>query len=406
MWRKKSSVHVIAVWTLLVLCGWPGAPSTVQAAPLPPFPGFTPELPPYWDCPKPVVVPRRSEAVVKRLLDIFSWKELIAVTWPGVYDHDTWKPQPDGEVLRWESWRQSAELFKEDGSAPEMNRTPPALHRLESDGIDQDEDRTVDPLWDQNGEKVYYETRLNAAWVDFAIPHKLYSAAGQREYRSLISFQHGQCKNTAGRGFDNEGAVELRLAWKIMGGGDQRARFYRKTVRVPDKADPVEVGLVGLHINHKTLNHPEWIWSTFEHIDNVRGNPLGEGRRSLPSFYNPACPACATNKKPTEENGLCDATGVCRTQVTRGSAIPADTAALNTQVQHLLRARGSLWQYYELIGTQYRSPNTGKLTPRVLRNSVMETYLPRSNCLGCHGKAKIADGRKDADGSFLLRKAR
>ena len=42
------------------------------------------------------------------------------------------------------------------------------------------------------------------------------------------------------------------------------------------------MGLVGLHIAHKTQHAPQWIWSTFEQVDNYKGPD--------PSFNDPACP--------------------------------------------------------------------------------------------------------------------
>ena len=36
----------------------------------------------------------------------------------------------------------------------------------------------------------------------------------------------------------------------------------------------VTVGLVGFHIAQKTETSPQWIWSTFEHVDNLATNRL------------------------------------------------------------------------------------------------------------------------------------
>jgi hypothetical protein len=64
-------------------------------------------------------------------------------------------------------------------------------------------------------------------------------------------------------------------------------RFFTRVAWVLDPFDPtqtckqVTVGLVGLHIVQKTASRPQWIWSTFEQIDNVPG-----GASSGPFTYN------------------------------------------------------------------------------------------------------------------------
>lgn len=408
--NNRKYPYRLAVCALALCCGWAVVtPATAQ--PLPGFPGLSAEVPHNFDCPPPTVPESPSAAQKKRLLDILSWKSFIAVTWPGSYHGTLWQPKAtmalNGDArLRWESWRQTVEVLKKDGSRPAMRRPFSPVYRLESFGIDQGGDREDDPLWDQNGEKVYYETRVNQDWVTFVVGEGLYHKQGQKNSQTIVHFPYGQCRGI-------EGARELRLAWKIMGTGDRRERFYRKTVLVPDKDEAVEVGLVGLHISHKTRLHARWIWSTFEHKDNVRGHTLEDGSRSKPSFQNPDCAGCPQNTKPTRANGLCDADGVCRTQVTATHPIASDTEALNTQVRQLLTEQGSVWQHYELIGTQFEANFEEKPTPEFLRNSVMETYVTDvqgnnpPSCIGCHLKARLAGNKeKEADLSFLLGKAK
>jgi hypothetical protein len=365
------------------------------------------KIPDNWICP---FQPPDSQPQAKQLIECFAWKTFIAVNWPGSYSQTLkqWKPKEtitiaNDEVLRWVVWHQSSEVFKEDGSQPADIVTPFRPHRLESDGIDQDGDGTVDPLWDQNGEKVYYETRVNQSWFEFVVNSRLYNQQGQKAFGPLVKFENGQCDS-----YRKNGTIELRLAWKLMSPDEiQGGRFYTRTVQLPTpaKTQPVVVGLVGMHIARKTLGHPDWIWATFEQIDNVRENDLGAGKQSKPSFNNPDCRDCPVNQKPTVANGLCTTPcGVCRTQVTRPE-LPADTKALNEQAQKLLRRENSVWQYYELIGTQYAPEPDKPPVPATLRNVVMETYLPQSNCISCHRDAKMADKVTPADFSFQPMKA-
>ena len=113
----------------------------------------------------------------------------------------------------------------------------------------------------------------------------------------------------------------VKAAWKILDGNDDFNRFHRVSAYVFDAAggafgqEPTVVescrvetlGLVGFHIVHRTESAPQWVWSTFEHVDNApwyydfaSGTPAGTY-----SFFEPAScparegePACAFNQMP------------------------------------------------------------------------------------------------------------
>jgi hypothetical protein len=89
--------------------------------------------------------------------------------------------------------------------------------------------------------------------------------------------------------------------------------------------------------------------------------------------------------------------------VSRTIPIPEDKVALNAQAQAVLRALGSVWQYYELIDTQWPTAPTvkpddasvglpqsvtnkpgGNPTPVFLTNITMETYFQSGNQPACN----------------------
>src|SRR5205085_11184516 len=78
------------------------------------------------------------------------------------------------------------------------------------------------------------------------------------------------------------GSVILKAAWLDMAGfpAEQVKRYYTRTAIVRDPAadscSRVTVGLVGLHIVQKTASRPQWIWTSFEQIDNVPPSRFGE----------------------------------------------------------------------------------------------------------------------------------
>src|SRR5208337_4099875 len=91
------------------------------------------------------------------------------------------------------------------------------------------------------------------------------------------------------------GAIEIKLAWRELGGNDDRSRFYTTKVKVKtSEREPqektIDVGLVGMHIAMKTESSPEWIWATFEHIDNAPDNDDTQALGRRHNFFSPPAP--------------------------------------------------------------------------------------------------------------------
>jgi hypothetical protein len=273
-------------------------------------------------------------------------------------------------------------------------------------------------LWDRNGERVYYEVRINDSMVDTLRKASWTGYTCRRPsedspFHRALAFTWSQCAShypkkelRDGRDqYDHVGAVEIKLGWKVLGPRDVRERFYTMSnVVLEPGRPPVQLGLVAMHIMSKAKTQKRYVWSTFEHVDNVRANPLGDGQSSTPSFHDPECADCCPNRRPGEDKAV---------QLTRTEAIDQDTDALNREVRAWLARQGSVWQHYELIGTQYMKENGDEVTPAVLRNTVIEPYFVAptgclaesragrkarpSDCIGCHQKVDLYDF------SFLVR---
>jgi hypothetical protein len=280
------------------------------------------------------------------------------------------------------------------------------------------------PLFDQNGNPTFYEILLDPNEVKYLCTNQLYSIAGQIAFstdpNNKVQFPPGQWQT------DGSGAYELKLAWKVLDPTKDKAdRFFHQPAQVLIDGNwvPKEVGLVGMHIAHKSQSSPQWIWSTFEQIDNLATDPIADPGVN-PSYFNPGCPTCPVNIQPSGNNPV---------QVLRMIPIPPDKQALNREAQAALRAQKSVWQYYQLIDTQWptnpASPPTstgdsnlpmaitnksgGEPTPVYLTNATMETYFQTGNqnaanleegnvppstiqafgtesCTGCHSSAGVA----------------
>ena len=418
-------------------------------------------------------------AKAQRLFDLNSWQTFLALNWPL---DDSRQPLPDitdKGTPQWETWKESSEVFLPDGSAPAPWGTPREVPKkcdiqkpgdnariisLTSSvaGIPNDINEVNEafsyPLWDQNGKKARYEIFLNEDEFNYIVSpaygYELYNLDGQIAYAQANGGSKAKLDFPSGtNGTDTVGAMELKLAWKVMGNNDKKERFYTQDAYIIDENDDgtvkscikETVGLVGMHIAHKTKSSPQWIWSTFEQVDNVRVNALDSDAPAQPSFYNPNNPTQPVNVCPGTLNstGTCDNPNNNPTQVTRVIPIPKDKEVLNHRVQKGLKAKNSVLQYYELIDTQWPTQPTkaptpggnlpdsitnksgGFPTPVYLTNSIMETYFQIGNqqacqqeeggcsgnpndttqvfgtesCMGCHSSAGLASGGNQKDGA-------
>jgi hypothetical protein len=342
-------------------------------------------------------------------MDYFSWQTFVALNWPaseaenGVPDANlvvggqaVGGYYPNGmrsSPTVWETFKDSDEIFLPGPKPPRPFGTKPR-HVL----FDMTESFTKSPLNDQIGRHVYYEVRLNEVEYNYIVAHQLYNSKKQIP---PIVFPPG---NPVTR---EVGSVHVKAAWKILnldgpGQRDDKSRFYTAEALIYTPGKPsaflATVGLVGLHIAHKTVGRPEWIWSTFEQVDNAP-DTAGLPKQSQYNFNNPSCPPqqCPPNQRV-------ETTSDTPVQVVRLTPIPQETQALNTQWQGALRAWNpkNVWQYYQLVSTQWPgkpsdTKNFGDPTPPFLANTTLETFFqgpspehptsenPPHSCLGCHG---------------------
>jgi hypothetical protein len=396
----------------------------------------------------------QDSEVRQRLFDILSWQTFIALNWP--IDEQA-APQAnftDPGAPAWTTWQASTTLLRQAGLDPgpwdSASAGPddpcPAnrgkLRNLDVSSTDRANllDTVTQPdakkLWDQNGNLVYYEILLNQPEYNYLRTEDLYSLDGQASFvqnQETLYLPTGKYWDNSGQQKSTDpaeaGVIELKLAWKIIDPAQDIAeRFYTETVCLLNQAghwQQAQVGLVGLHIAHRTFSAAKWLWATFEQVDNTGVDPADvqryaqEGRTLKPSFYDPACQSCQPNTISVHN-------GISKTQVVPVVASLPTLAPLNQQVQQRLQAAGSVWQYYRLVGTQW-PPDPGsdgppQPIPATLTNPVMETYIPaaQASCMNCHAFAAMAaqierqpDGNEQiswapagsADFSFLLMKA-
>lgn len=397
------------------------------------FAGGTSASAPILDAKLPGDVAKGADAAA---IDRFSWESFVAINWPS--DGSPIGGRPDDTAV-WQFWKADTDILVPDGQVPipfkqpspvpascsQVTPKPPAGTRVLTH--DTKMGRLGDfltpgdgPLIDQNGEYARFEILVNEPMYEFIRKNKLYSVAGQKAYNA-----GGSVEFPAGVKGGPAGAIMLKIAWKILGDGDDASRFHTAKAYLynPAASPPCEVadvGMVGLHISQKTVNAPQWVWSTFEHVDNAPlvGTTGGGGPYSFndgdvshsktdcngktcnvppPGRWNPI----SGDRKPVEVARLTDFTTTAKAQNT---AYEAAFKAANP---------ASVFANYRLVGTQFPSDITSKSDaagvplPVFLANTTMETYLQgtvpvvSSSCGGCHASANMSDTRL-SDFTFIL----
>ncbi|MBZ5533288.1 MAG: hypothetical protein LAO20_17805, partial [Acidobacteriia bacterium] len=227
------------------------------------------------------------------------------------------------------------------------------------------------------------------------------------------------CSNGAtvgGQTCPAENSVDLKSSWMDMDGipANLQSRYYTKQAWVLDttsgKCTQRTMGLVGLHIVSKTPARPQWIWSTFEQIDNVPvvtgATPTsntafnlndGNASNTMP-ISDPYCvpgqpgnPNGCPGTPPPPAAMPADASQATRFNVTRTQPIgigyppgkPDETTpATNANYQALLAkvAPASPWQYYQLVMTQWPVPGNTPANPGFTKFSFPGT-IPNLSCV-------------------------
>ena len=387
--------------------------------------------------------------------DIYSWNTFIALNWPplpnGNGDPNKMIGQNGDNDTVWEHYRDVADVFLPGGATPSYNGPvtvpmqckasyKPGMRILSQVGktptvlTDFSQPFNTGPLIDQNGNYTRYEILVNKPMFDYILANKLYSKAGQQAFKGEVQFP---CGGPTGP----EGAIMVKSSWRVISQAE-KGRFHTQTVLVyspasqnpkyPASCSTKLMGLVGLHIGHKTDTGAQWLWSTFEHVDNAPTEADVAStvfKKTKYNYYNPKCSAknCPPNKVPPRPWNPTKLSAfhsqVVRMNMFKGNEFAFQSAdARNADALKLLLGVNtkSVWQYYELISTMWPT-NTGKCqatpgdplgtpAPNFLANTTLETYIQgmvpnvSSNCIECHNNATMTTP-VPSDFTYILQRA-
>jgi hypothetical protein len=440
----------------------PGPPQIA----IPPWPnGFPPSVSPATvtgNVPFSVPLPAAGSTPLQARpnFDYFSWESFIALNWPAAAGARGVPDQPDnpnvflkaasGTPVVWGTYKDSFDLFGQGNQRPNAWDSPDGpvspcpngqsgqktliFTSKGSTPLMQTTQAFSYPLIDQRSNYLYYDIRYDQAQYNFVRGQDndpsswlyLLKNLGPKE-NAQFGVQMPMTTTTPANAL---GSIMVKAAWRIKIDKDDASRFYTVSAQIYNPqtktCTPATVLLVGLHIAHKIDPFTEWVWSTFEQVDNVPPDRDISPKPPPPNGYsfnngtnNPATVG-GYNYKPS----LTPSASPSPVQVTRVNAIPntpegASTRDFNAYYQQLLK--GTVWQYYELVVTQWPSnPGIGPGNPFVLMqnggvypqnagsafpvngavNTTMETYFQIQNdaagaggnsCMSCHYRAGQSD---------------
>ncbi len=401
-----------------------------------------------------------SPVQIRPYFDWFSWEEFIALNWPASTtgrgnpqspdDPSVFKNAAPGTTTVWSTYKANWELFDQGNQRPTpfdsydvpvaptcgtgtvSGAGPKKTLVMTSKGnsvLNDGVQAFSFPLVDNSKEYVMYEVRYGRQPYEFMRgtdndPKSWLYLAKNLVPPSQITMPPTLSTNGASK-TNQLGSIMIKAAWRDMASvpKDQWPRYYVVDADVFDpstqKCTATSVGLVGLHIVQKLDLFPEWVWSTFEHVDVAS---------SSANTLLPACPssdqACTQNgfkNRPQSTSLLPDQSQRVPVQVLRLNTIPttpqgASTVDANTAFQAALA--GTPWANYQLIVTQwpFAANDMTQYKPPDLRGSypctsglpfpvtgatnlTMETYFQSADsaagsgnsCMACHFDAAYTD---------------
>lgn len=273
-------------------------------------------------------------------------------------------------------------------------------------------------LIDQQGQVVFYAQLLNETWYDFAVDSGYNLPAKRAAAPDSLNFPTG-----------GTGSLELKTAWRVAQTADSTfipnasSRFITTQGMVPTvtiqngevhadttKMIPATLALVGMHVVGTVNGHPEFIWASFEHVDNAplcSATPQGATNPATGnawSLYTANLQCTGDDGSPCNQvpsTASFSPTSVCQVNAYGDSSSTSQNTlniqSLNKSV-HAQLGSSSILQNYYLLGGQWTSPGglpaifadsaDGDTTnihgSGQLANTTMESFTQDATCFNCH----------------------
>lgn len=377
-------------------------------------------------CWMPVAPPKVTDG--QAAFDTYSWNMFVALNWPASTtkrgEPNCTKPLSASGLKVWQTYKTSNEVFRKDGLSPgtwqsgyglgsSVSAVKQVSKASKTVAISSHQEAVGGWLIDQQGNPTYFQMWVNKNWYDYVLNNNLYNKDNYSNSTNIDLPWN---------------SAELKSAWRILTSTDDTANYITQISEVAEFDDTgkptgttkkVTLGLVGLHVIYKPVGFPQWIWSTFEHVENVPDSeydPTTNKVVSEPaleinySYYNAT--ATNVNQSPCKVSDPTDCQSFSKpNSLTRLTPIRTDAKAANAEYQ-AKHVQGTVLENYQLITTQWPTqPNNpaalwGDPTPTISANTTMESYIQTSsNCTNCHGMATLPGLQVKSDFSFLFGEA-
>ena len=334
-------------------------------------------------------------AVPANFPDKFVWKLFLEVNQKAAHQGPI-NGQAGGPISNdavWETWASDQDTFpahpdpankpvwpatgQETKKGKLLNRTQ--LHRMKLLRAQGAQAQPVDvnklpeggfKVPDQKG--IGEEIHRNKVTFDYIVDNGLWYQEGIAEFfaKAASAVQDDVEFTAKGVNFPRK-SIEVKANWIVITEAD-KPRFHWNY-----NASGQLLGLVAMHISSKDL--PNWVWSTFEHIDNPgRGDfigihdSFGADPHHIPSNTDAAGKTYPPEKMTPELLKLFDE-------------------------YHYTGDWAAQFKHYRLKGAQIDfTDSTGR--PLLLGNSVTEAgFVPTASCITCHSRAAV---QSDGTNSF------
>jgi hypothetical protein len=274
-------------------------------------------------------------------------------------------------------------------------------------------------LVDQNGRSVYYTTHMDPIY--FAFTQKYFGPKNYQMASPTLDYPIG--------------ATVIKSSWRVVQPDEDTSNVFtttatiallesdgKGTLKLTGKTQSgVKVALVGIHVVGVIKEHPEFVWATFEQLNNAPFLPPGMDPHSAApvsaqsfTFYKGGTPANKSNALPnakTNPLSIVVATqaispvGNVFQQFEFGGATPpdrvADITSANTNFQDTIKGQSPkviapVFADYRLDGSTWLlagtlKPGDGDMDQEAigsisLANSTLETFTQGdgNNCFMCH----------------------
>lgn len=405
-------------------------------------------------------------------LALFAWQEFAALNYPADPNHRG-QPLAGAslgdpaDAVVWETYWHRNEIFPYDqdpvrsGTSPVVTGAPtykydPTVFDFSTsyggsgtapaptywNNLDENNELNVDKMFAHvgmsngqytgftNENRILYQAKMNEEGFAYILEEGLYMTATRDAYAaassmpanlksygsmcgvtqaSIVSLPCGQIGGA-------EGNIEIKAAWRKLTDTEmQSGKYYTNSVMHYESVGGSNqwfvdtYGLIGLHIIHKTVNFPSFVYATFEHVDNIASS-IGY-----------------IDEITQTGRGTGDSAGVKVIIKDRDNPIPADVAKVNTAAQAAIS--GTVFANYQLVGVQaypvdYSNIASTDASTYYLANIVIESNeelqnfrgikaatgadednmytqgkaLNMGGCMGCHGVGQL----KGADFNFLI----